>query len=135
MKILILLLSVISISTFASDLIVENSRIKMSPPGAPATAMYLTIKNKSNKDVYLVKVESDLSSEIEIHEMKMENGKMEMRQISKLLISKDSSLELKAGGLHIMLFELTKSLKENDSHKFKLFFDNKEQIEITAVVK
>ena len=38
-------------SLFASDISVENARIRMMPPGSPMTAGYFLITNNSDKDI------------------------------------------------------------------------------------
>lgn len=130
---ILLFLSLINIS-YASSIIATDAKIRMIPPISKTTAMYLNIKNTTKDDISLVKITSDLSSEIEFHEMKMDNGKMEMRAMDTLLLKGMTTTELKSGGLHIMIFNIKKSLKLDEKHTFHLEFSNKEKLDIEAIV-
>jgi copper(I)-binding protein len=65
-------------SLFASDISVENARIRMMPPGSPMTAGYFLITNNSDKDITLVGVSSSKYKSIEIHDIVKEGDMMKM---------------------------------------------------------
>jgi len=111
---------------------IENAYIKNVPPVSPNSAAFMTIKNNSAVDINLIKVESDLSKVVELHNMILESGIMKMRQVDSILIKANSSTELKPGGLHIMLIGLKAPLKKDEKRIFTLTFDNglTEKIEI-----
>lgn len=118
----------------ANDLIVESPSVRLTPPNAPVTAIYLKITNHKNTDLNLISVKGELAEKFELHDMQMSNGKMIMREIKKILIKRHSSTELKSGGLHIMVFKLKKTLKEGDLHNLTLIFDDKSLIPVIAKV-
>jgi len=49
---------------------------------------------------------------VEIHEMKMDNNVMKMRQITGLDLAAGKMVELKPGSYHIMLLELKQQVRE-----------------------
>jgi copper(I)-binding protein len=82
-----------------------------------------------------VKVESDVSRSVELHNMTMDAGVMKMRQIDSILIPANSSVELKPGGFHIMLIGLKSPLKKEDKKAFTFYFDNGEKEKMELLVK
>jgi copper(I)-binding protein len=69
-RIIILLLTLLSISIFGKDnkkgITIENAYIKIVPAVSPNSVAFLTVKNRTNKDIELVKVESDVSRSVGI---------------------------------------------------------------------
>ncbi len=110
-------------STMAQELQVTDARIKVLP--SKTTAIYLNLNNQADKDLILQKVESDISDDFELHEMSTQNGKMEMRQVSTILIPQKKITELKPGGLHIMVFNLNKKIEINQKYKLDLTISGK----------
>lgn len=113
-------------------IIIENARIKNIPPTSSITAGYMLIRNKTNKDINLIKVESDISRLVEMHSVNIENGIMKMRQVKSILIKANRTTELKSGDFHIMFINLRSPLKKGDKKKIQLYFDNgiKENLEM-----
>jgi copper(I)-binding protein len=135
MKKLITLFLMTSNLAFAYAVKVSNAEIRLVPPVSKTTAMFLTLKNTTDKNIKLVKIKSEISDNIELHEMKMENNSMQMRSLDSIEISKKAEVKLESGGLHVMIFNLKRALHEKDKHKFTLTFDNNENVDIEAIVK
>ena len=132
-------LILLSISLFAKDskkgISIENAYIKIVPAVSPNSVAFLSVKNGTNKEVKLVKVESDVSNSVEMHNMTMDAGVMKMRQIDSILIPANSSVELKPGGFHIMLIGLKSALKKEDKKAFTFYFDNGQKEKMELLVK
>jgi copper(I)-binding protein len=124
-----------SISLWASDITVEDQKIRLVPPTSSVSAMFLKIKNNSDKDIKLISAESNISKAVELHDMIMENGSMKMRRVDNISLKAKSSTELKRGGLHIMFINLNAPLKDGNTHKIKFTFDNKTSLEVEAKVQ
>ncbi len=60
---------------------------------------------------------------------------MEMRKIDRIPIPANGQVELKSGGLHLMLIGLTKPLKAGDKVSFTLQFSNSVEKTVQATVK
>lgn len=124
-------------SATASDK--KTATIEISHPYAKAplnnarvTGGYLTIKNIGPKDDKLIGVKVDFAQKAEIHEMKMDNDVMKMREIKGgLLIPAGQSSILVSGGKHIMFMGLNETLKDGDKRKAILVFENAGEIEIS----
>ena len=134
--------SLFTILLFMSLNIMANSSIeiltpiiRLPPPGQNVSAIFLKIMNKSKNDLSLIKVSGDFAKQFELHTMEMKDNMMRMRQVDLILLRKDTTTELKSGGLHIMVFDIKKPLQKDKVYDLKLFFsDNSEKlIKVKAV--
>jgi hypothetical protein len=90
-----------------------------TPAGAKTGAVYMTLDNKSGIADRLTGASSDVADKLQIHEMKVENGVMQMREISGgLSIPAGGSVVLKPGSYHVMLIGLKRPLTAGE--KFPL---------------
>jgi copper(I)-binding protein len=78
------------------------------------SAVYLTLRNAGRRADTLISARTDVANAVEIHESSMDEGVMRMRQAQHVVIPADGSVELKPGGLHIMLIGLTRDLAVDD---------------------
>ncbi len=131
-----LLLALLSVSTlFASDIEVKDAYVRATPPGLPNSAAFMTIENKTDKNIALVKATSDVSKVVELHTHSMTDGVMKMYQVPKIDIPANGETALKPGGFHVMLIGLHKPLKEKENVTITLDFSNGENKTITIPVK
>lgn len=115
-----------------SDVTITDHWVRPSAPGQDVGAAYMTLTSK--RDLSLVKVESAVAGEIEIHKMTMNKGVMKMRMLSSLDLKAGVPTVLAPGGYHLMLFDLRKPLKEEDIVLLTLYFrDGKGKLS-TAIV-
>lgn len=120
---------------FASDIEIENAYARATPPKLPNSAVFLSLKNSSNKDISLKSASSDVSKVVELHTHKMVDGAMKMYQIPKIDIPANGKTTLKPGGLHIMLIGLKHALKVGNNVTVTLKFSNGETKTVTAPIK
>lgn len=75
------------------------------------------------------------SGRIEIHEMSMTNGVMQMRPVARPLeIKPGESVVLKPGGYHVMFMDLKMPLKEGESLPATLQFEKAGALDVTFSV-
>src|SRR5262249_40864774 len=65
----------------AGSITVEKAWSRATPGGAQVAAGYLTIINRGDTPDRLVSVSTSVAGRTEIHQMKMADGKMEMRPV------------------------------------------------------
>lgn len=88
------------------------------------SAAYMTIKNPGEQSFVLVGAMSRAADVIEIHETQVVNEVMQMRPIEGgIEIPAGEAVELKPGGFHIMMMELTQELVEGSAISLTLQFD------------
>ena len=128
----------ISLPAFAQNasIQVEKPYARATPGGATTGAVYMTLDNKSNAEDRLTGASSDVASTLQIHEMKVVNGTMEMREVAGgLAIPAGGSVVLKPGGYHVMLIGLKKPLKAGDSFPLTLQFQKAGKVSVTVPVQ
>ena len=123
------------LSAVAGDISVIDPYVRLTPPGAPHTAAFMTLKNNGNQDRKLVNAESNAARKVELHTHKDDNGIMKMRAVTDILIKAKNETTLAPGGYHIMLLDLQQALKEGDTIPLTLHFDDGSQEKIEAAVK
>ncbi len=117
------------------DIQIQDPWIREVPPVSKMSALFMKIVNRGDTEDVLLKVKTDASKFAEIHRMVMEGQMMKMRKLDFLKLPPQEIVELKPGGIHIMLIELTKPLKEGQKVKVELFFKRSGKIVIQAPVK
>ena len=135
------LLSLICITSFAAvaaagnALSISNAWIAEAPPVSKVMVAYMSISNSSDEDLEIIHASSDSYSSIEFHETIHEDGMARMVRHDSLQIDAKSSIELKRGGPHLMLFNPTRRLKAGDSVEIELTLYNRQTISISVPVK
>ena len=83
--------------------VITNAWVRETDSKAKVNAGYMTLLNAGPEEVTLVKVESDSYEMIEVHEMAAVDGLMEMREVTDMTIPANGQIQLKPGGMHLML--------------------------------
>ncbi|MCL2830762.1 MAG: copper chaperone PCu(A)C [Betaproteobacteria bacterium] len=120
---------------FAGDIQVIDPSVRQPPANAPTTGAFMTLKNTGNRDIKLIKAESPVAKNVELHTNVNEDGMMKMRQVANIEIKAKGETLLKPGSYHIMLIGLTQPLAEGDKIPMTLSFDDGSKEEISAPVK
>jgi periplasmic copper chaperone A len=119
-----------------SSIQIEQPWSRATPSGAKTAAVYMTIDNKSGTADRLTGASSDVADKLQIHEMKVENGVMQMREIAGgLPIPANGSAVLKPGGYHVMLIGLKKPLSAGEKFPVTLNFEKAGNISLTVSVQ
>ena len=135
-----LLLIISSAISYGDEVVVNNIHIQhawtRSPPGnSSSTGGYLTILNEGTEPDVLVGGYTSLAENVEIHEMNLTDGVMKMRPLKNgLPILPNKKVELKPGGLHLMLTNLSKPLTKGETIPVTLIFENAGEITINLDV-
>ncbi len=115
---------------------IHNPFARATPPNAPVSGGYLTIKNTGDMADRLVGGMVDFAAKVEVHEMKMDGEIMKMREVSGgLEIPAGAEVVLKPGGLHIMFMKLSERLQAGEMRKVTLEFEKAGKIEMEFPVK
>lgn len=134
--ILLLLLAACSGSNEPS-LTIEDAWARPSPLMAGNGAVYMVIRNKGRQADALTGVRTSISQAVELHETKMEGDVMKMRPVAgqRIEIPAQGSVELKPGGLHIMLLGLNQPLEPGKSFELTLQFEKSGERTLTIPIK
>lgn len=123
----------ISASMFANNIVVENPYVKITPPNAKNSAIFMKINNNSNEEVKLIDAKCDYANTTEIHTHINEDGMMKMVKIKDIVIPANNSIELKPKSYHIMLMDIKQSIDENTKVNLELNFSNGEKVELKDI--
>jgi copper(I)-binding protein len=132
-------LALVSTLAVAADFSLKSLAIKdpfarATPPGAKTAGVFMTIENKGKDADRLVAASSSAAGIVEIHEMKMDGGMMQMREVKGLEIRPGATVELKPGGYHVMLMDLKQPLKEGGTVPVTLRFEKAGSVEVNAAI-
>lgn len=97
------------------------------------TALYMTLQNGADESDCLIKADCEAAEYIELHNHIHENGIMKMRPVNKIDLQKNP-VDMKPGGLHVMLFKLKKDLSDGDKIPVTLIFEKAGKIEVLVTV-
>ena len=100
--------------------VIQQAWIRSAPPGAQTLAGYLVLKNACKASIKVVDVESKDFAMPMIHRSVVANGVSKMRDPGILEIKSGASLKFEAGGLHLMLMQPLRTLKEGDKAGVRL---------------
>ena len=96
---------------------------RMTPAGAKVGGGYLTIENDGKEADRLVAATAEVAERVEIHEMSVKDGVMNMRMLADgLEIPAGGEVKLAPGGYHLMMMGLKQPLKQGESFKGTLTF-------------
>jgi len=133
---LILFLALFQFSYAEDNIVISDAWVREVPPGTSVSALYMTIENKGNQDDKLTTMSSDVAESTELHISKVdENGVATMEMIKILDLPSGEAVELKPGGMHVMLIGLKESLVGKDSVRINLNFEKSGDVQIEAPVK
>lgn len=113
---------------------IDGAWARATPAAAKTGAVYLTITNTGGAPDTVESASTPAADKAELHEMKMENGVMEMRPVPSLTIAPGKSLVLKPGGYHLMLIGLKAPLKEGQTLPVTVVFTHAGPQQVTVSV-
>ena len=117
----------------AAQVAVADPWVRGTVAGQKATGVFMQLKSAG--DAALVGATSPVAKIVEIHEMKMEGGVMKMSAVDRLPLPAGKPVDLKPGGYHVMLMDLTQPLKEGESVPVTLTIEDKAGRKTTVEVK
>lgn len=106
---------------------VEAGWVRPSVPGQQGTGGYMRLTAREGQQ--LMAVSSPLSGVAAVHEMKMEGDVMRMHPVGNLELPAGKTVELKPGGLHLMLMDLKQPLAVGSSVPLSLVFKDRRGVE------
>ena len=99
------------------------------------SAVYLLLRNHGGVADRLTGGKTPAAAAVEIHESRMVDDVMRMRKVDGLDLPPGGAVELKPGGLHIMLLGLTKSLIGGEGIELTLHFQRSGDLVVTVPVR
>ena len=109
---------------------------RATPTGAKVAGGFMTIKNTGSQPDRLIGGTFEKSARVEVHEMKIENDIMKMRELAGgLEIKAGQSVVLKPGSYHVMFMQLAEPLAKGTAVGGTLKFAKAGTVSVTYNVK
>ena len=114
---------------------IGNPWARATPKGATVGAGYLTVTNNGKEPDRLVGGSAAPASRFEVHTTVVEKDVARMRQIPALEIKPGETVELKPGGMHVMMMGLKQPLKQGQKVKATLVFEKAGPLHVEFTVQ
>jgi copper(I)-binding protein len=109
------------VSAVHAQVTVDGAWARATVPNQSATGAFMRLT--AQKDVVLTGASSSVAGIVEVHEMSIDKGIMRMRAADRVPLKAGQTIELKSGGLHIMMMDLKKQIKAGESVPLTLSFE------------
>jgi copper(I)-binding protein len=117
-----------------AELGVDGAWVRLPAVSGRPGAAYFTVKGGAQA-TSLVAVSSPAAIRTEIHEMKHDGKMMTMAPIKDVAIAAGEKIEFKPGGKHIMLYDLSPSIRAGGTIPLRLSFADGKTVEVNADVR
>lgn len=115
----------------AGDIEIVHPVARATPPGAPVSGGYMTLRNTGTQPDRLIGGSADFAGKVEVHEMAMDGDVMKMRHLENgLEIPPGGEVMLKPGGYHVMFMQMKEQLQPDTSRKATLVFEKAGEVEV-----
>lgn len=101
----------------------------------PTSAIYMVLVNSGTQPDALVRVRTELAEVAELHKTTIENEVMRMQPVDRIEVPAGGRVELKRGGLHIMLMGLKRNVAAGDRFRAVLVFERGGEIPVEVEVR
>jgi periplasmic copper chaperone A len=113
----------------------EQAWIRLPPMAMPMMAGFVRIENPCPKAAVIVSAESLSFGEVTAHETREVDGISKMRELEQLRIEPGKAVELKPGGIHLMLYRPYQALREGDEAVIALKLQDGRSFPVTFTVR
>jgi periplasmic copper chaperone A len=118
----------------AQEPAIRDAWVEEGPPTAKALAAYFTLENGAAART-LAAVNSPDFGRVEMHRTEAVAGSYRMVQMKQIALRAGEVVRLAPGGMHLMLIEPRRPLRDGDSVRLTLKFSGGEKRELTLPVR
>ncbi|HLN23034.1 MAG TPA: copper chaperone PCu(A)C [Patescibacteria group bacterium] len=119
----------------AGDVVIGHPWTRATTGSGQNGAAYLTLVNNGKEADRLIKASTPAAQKAELHTHLVEDGVMKMRPVEGIDIEPGAPLELKPGGLHVMLLGLKEPLKDGGKIPLTLTFQKAGDVTVEVQVE
>ncbi len=119
----------------AGEVEVHHAWIRAVPAVARNSAAYMMLVSNAEQADRLLGARTDIAETVEIHKVVKNGNMMEMLRSGPVTIESGGHFELKQGGYHLMLINLTRVPNEGESVKLVLTFEKAGEVVTEALVR
>jgi copper(I)-binding protein len=131
----LLCLSFLTTAMAASPAIdVDAPWVREAPPASTVLAAYMVLKNTGDTARTITRIDSPDFRDGQIHRTVVEDGVAKMLPVEQLQLPAGGSVALEPGGLHVMLFDPQRPLRDGDSVKLLIHDSDGDNVTVSAPV-
>lgn len=134
-KLLLAFLLLFSTQVLAGGFKVEKPWIREAPPGMKILAGYMMLENEKNGALNMVGASSADFESIEIHHTIIKDDMAGMIQQQSVRIPRFSTVKFEPNGLHLMLINPRRELRQGDKVRITLKFSNYRKVKVIFPVR
>jgi periplasmic copper chaperone A len=117
--------------TKVGDITIQHPWARQSPMKAGVAAGYMIVTNAGKEDDRLVKATSEITANVQLHDMKMDGDVMKMFELKEgIVIPAGQTVELKPKSLHVMFQDLKSAPVEGQMFKGTLTFEKAGTVDV-----
>lgn len=125
-------------SAFAqAEVTAKDAWVRGTVPAMKTTGAFVTLT--STEDAKIISASSPIAKKTEIHTSMMMSGVNHMHAVESIALPAGKPVELKAGGNHVMLMELTRQVVPGETVPITFTIEGKDgkrtQVEVKAEVR
>ncbi|UCC56585.1 MAG: copper chaperone PCu(A)C [Gammaproteobacteria bacterium] len=113
---------------------VHKPWVREAPPTSRVLAGYMTILNTGDEPAVITGIVSPDFDRTELHRTRIEDGIATMVAVETIKVPPGGKALLEPGGLHLMLFDPKRVLRQNDIVRFELQYAGTARLAVEAQV-
>lgn len=118
------------------DLRIERPWSRVTPPGTPVGAGYMTIVNTADEPDRLVAAESPAAGRVQVHRsVNKDDSSSMVHQKDGVVVPADGRIEFRPGDYHLMLMQLDEPLEEGERVPVTLRFERAGRVDVELLVR
>ena len=118
----------------AGDITVRDPWSRATVGAATNGVVYMTIVNRGDAADRLLAASAAVAGMASLHESTVDGGVMKMRPVTAIAVGPGETVVLKPGGLHIMLMNVARPLREGEMFPADLTFERAGTIRVQVTV-
>ncbi|MXP28445.1 copper chaperone PCu(A)C [Porphyrobacter algicida] len=99
---------------------ITNARLLLPPVKGNPAAIYFTVKNTGKRNVAIRSASVKDAKSAQLHDMMEYDFKQTMGEMPPLMLQPGASVDFKPGGKHVMVYDLSPTIKVGDSTEMTL---------------
>ena len=120
--------------TAQTSVSVNRAWARATPGAATIGAAYLVIANPTASADRVIAISSPIAERVEIHQHFLDGDVMRMREVPSVEIGPGETVAFKPGGLHLMLMNLKRPLRQGDRFPLTVKLEKAGEIRVEVTV-
>jgi copper(I)-binding protein len=108
--------------------------VKLPAPGENGAMAFVAIENPTMYGIYVTSAASDAAGKVELRDAG-QSGDARLKAVAFISVPAYDRVDMDPGGVHLLLIDLKRPMKEGDKVVLTLSTDNAGTLEVAAIVR